>query len=894
MRSKVMAISVLVFCMLVAPASAASLGTNLLSNAAFTSDAHGAAGQWLVSGGNWGRLQSGSTWYYYCPGVTNASIYQEFDLSALGYDSHRLATGGYYADFGSRQVSYDEWFIVNLPEDQGQVTLKQYTSSMADNGSDSLPLVSSITWKDYSEARRIQAGTDKLRYWFDAYWVTGGNNDAYLTNTYLKVYEYSIWTYGDSPAHVGVGSWDAGTANVRIGMYGDGGVSITNGKTMTTGGEVSVGHFSGNVGTANIIDGTWIANDKVYAGRYGTGIVNISSAGQWNTNSEVWLAGSSGTVNVAGGWNAAGTVYVGNLNAGEVNVTGAGQWTSNGVVIGEAGSGNGQVNVTGATWTSNSHVKVGYRGTGEVNVTGAGQWTSKSVGIGDSSTGSGTVNVTGAAWTSNGKVTVGNDGAGVVNIMAGGTWNMRTGDECSIGADDNSSGTVNLDGGSWSSGFARVGSYGPGTVNIMNGGGWTAKSLVYLGTSPSALGVGTVNLIGGNWVVKGVTRMGSGVVNIKPGHWWRTEDGVRVGMTSGATAYVNVEGGTWTAWGGVTVGYSAPARVEITDGGKFNATAGLYVRSKGTVVLDDGYLTVGGTFSNSGVIDFRRGTLTVAAYATATGVNGVIGDGCNIVLARNSSLYVDGITFMPGSSLSIGAGRLYVKSGGYASFVAPLVMSSGNKVLLQNGQLIHVIDTLSLNGGQVTGYGEINVGSAGINLGTLADPGSLTGSSETSRLVVYGDVSGSGSITNTTIYGNVDIGASAGEMTLDGVVMGSASSIQMQIAGTAPAEFDRLVIGDGVVFGSAGLDIVFDPAFVPADTDTFQLFTAIGATSLFDTLGGVAIVVPDGWVVDRTTGELAVPEPVSASLLIACGALILRRRRRKAAAIDRGPAAERC
>ncbi len=106
-----------------------ALAVNLLNNASFESDTHGGDGQWKLAGGNWGRLYDGGKWYYYCPGITNGSIYQEIDLAALGYDSHRLETGGYYATFGSSQASYEEYFIIDLPNDIGQVTLKQLPGS---------------------------------------------------------------------------------------------------------------------------------------------------------------------------------------------------------------------------------------------------------------------------------------------------------------------------------------------------------------------------------------------------------------------------------------------------------------------------------------------------------------------------------------------------------------------------------------------------------------------------------------------------------------------------------------------------------------------------------------------------------------------------------------------
>ena len=199
---------------------------------------------------------------------------------------------------------------------------------------------------------------------------------------------------------------------------------------------------------------------------------------------------------------------------------------------------------------------------------------------------------------------------------------------------------------------------------------------------------------------------------------------------------------------------------------------------------------------------------------------------------------------------------------------------------LDHALLIHAAKPLALSGALVSGSGEIVVGSAGINLGSTGHPGTLAGTSAADRLLVYGDIGGSGTITNTTIFGNMSIGSSPGQMTMENVRFGSGSTLAMEIAGADSAQFDRLILGPGVDFGSCPIDVDFAVGFVPDPASTFDLFNAAGGGDLLAALGPATIHTPTDWVLDRSTGVVGfVPEPATLALVALGGLAALLRGR---------------
>lgn len=731
------------------------VGSNILSNPGFES---ASPSGWQVLSGSWNRGNwapgpyEGS--YYYYPGPGNwSTIYQDFDLAALGYDADRLATGGYWADFGGYQASWSETWPSAY--DQGLIGLRQYTSAWAINEATELGWSASGAWTLREGSKRLDPATTRLRYWFDAQRrdMWGGNNDAYLDATFLSIHEYDIWTWGNNTAnHAGTGSWNTGTGDVAFGNTGAGRVYVTNGATMTTDGRVFLGATGSGNGTVNVKGGTWRANDSVWVGDDGPGTVNVSG-GTWYTNE---------------------SAFIGRAGTGVVNVTNGGRWTGRSYIgrdiIGWAHPGT--VNLSGGTWDVIGSITVGGYNTGQINVNPGGQWFTNggTVGLGDTLSASGTVNVSGGTWTGNSTVEVGQLRPGEVNVNAGGQW--TTDGPVYIAAD-------RYDPNNW---------VGSGQVNVSDGV-WTANNDVSVG------------------------HQGPGVVTVSNGGLWTTAGDVYLGSNSSSAGTVNIAGGTWNANADVIVGLSGAGMLNLNAGGTMTVK-NIDIRHTGTLTLDGGtlWVTNGGFLNSSGLVQFT---------------------------------------------------------------------GAGGTVHLDDAYLIHSMQTLALNGDDIVGSGELNVGSAGIDLGTVANPGSLIGTSAQRRLVVFGHVFGSGSMTNVTVYGDVNVGSSPGEMTLANVEFGSSSTILMEIAGVLPDEYDRLILDAGVNFGSATIDVTFVDGFTPGLSNIFQLFAATGGGDLYSALHDVTINTSAGWYVDPATGILAVPEPATLIILVT-GLTALARRRGEA------------
>ena len=971
-------LGVLVALALASAATAAPvIGSNILTNVGFESDDHAnsppPAGYqgWVLLSGNWGRRSSDpapseGSYYYYAGACALASIYQDRDLAALGYDQFRMDTGGYYADYGGNQFTYNTW-----PNyDGGMIGVDQYNSGGAANGSSNLGWQYPLSWTWVHGSVRLNPGTTRVRYGFVASRAAYTSNDAYLDAAYLIVNEYGIWTWGNNTAnYAGAGPWNTGTAEVHFGDTSAGGVAVTNGATLTTGGTVRVGAVSGSNGTVRLAGGSWNPGGAVLVGDGGAGSVTVDAGGNWNTAGAVSVGSSSsgvvtlnpggqwtspgfvvlgtsvngtGTINLNGGtWNPAGGVNVGDQGSGVVNLNPGGQWAGSGdVALGYSAGGKGTINLNGGNWSTSADIFVGVSAgaRGVVNVNSGSQWTCPSiVALGWLAGSGGTVNLNGGTWntTSGFVVQVGGEGSGVVNVNTGGQWTSPA--PVSLGAQSvGATGTVNISGGSWSTaGDVYVGRQGSGVVNLNPGGQWTGSGSVYLGYYANATGTATLN--GGSWNPAGVVHVGesgSGVVNVNGGSQWSNSQPAILGQGAGSRGVVNLNnggrwtgfsvvgeygygevnvgqggqwtgsanlghrpggkgvvnlaGGTWTANGPILIG----GEPNIGGSGAINLTGGtmavtgqnLIFSSQGTLTLDGGRLNLSGdaTLPGDRRFDFRSGTLQLDGRLTWPGVR-VLAPGSAVILSGNLARWEpSSLTVGDGASLTIDGASLHLAPGSMANFSSPIIFGfQGGRIELDHALLIHAAKPLALTGAQVSGSGEIVVGSAGINLGSTGHPGTLAGTSEADRLLVYGDIRGSGTITNTTIFGNMSIGSSPGQMTMENVRFGSGSALAMEIAGADSAQFDRLILGPGMDFGSCPIDIAFAGGFVPDPASTFDLFDAAGGGDLLAALGPATLHTPTDWVLDRSTGVVGfVPEPATLALLALGGLVALLRRRR--------------
>ncbi len=138
------------------------------------------------------------------------------------------------------------------------------------------------------------------------------------------------------------GSINTGVYNLQIGAYGTGTLTQSGG-SVTSGGFLSIGRFTGAVGNYNISGGTLTATAQPYAivGEQGTGTLRVSSTGSVNTTLlSIGHNGGTGTVIQTGGAVAATTA----------------------VLLGQAAGGSGTYLLSGGTLTT-SYVSRG-AGTG--------------------------------------------------------------------------------------------------------------------------------------------------------------------------------------------------------------------------------------------------------------------------------------------------------------------------------------------------------------------------------------------------------------------------------------------------------------------------------------------------------------------------------------------------
>ena len=634
MSATAFAVAVIVLAMGGARAwSAPAIGANILSNPSFEYD-DATHGGWQVAGGvfalgNWGPGPQDGLFFYHSGANNWATLWQELDLAAMGYDPVRLATGGYWAEFSGYQVSAAEaWPSLY---DQGLISLRQYTPAEVENGVTFLDWMAWTTWVQKQGSVRLATNTTKLRYLFDAQRldIWGGNNDAYLDNTSLMLKEYNIWTWGtNSHDYLGAGPWDVGFDYVTI----NGGAAATNGAVMRTENGAVVG------GAIHLDGGQWFSGTGFVAGFGSVGVmvgqagvsgeVNVTGGGKWSHGRESWVgiligAGGSGTVNVSGPslWATDCGVNVGDKRAGEVNLAPGALWNSNGEVRMAAGSSSSAVvNVSGGTWTATDRilvgayqgrpatvniglggrwntfydVSVGYTGTGTVNVNVNGQWTSSGIVVlGDRAGSSGQVTVSRGAWTVDGPVIVASRGSGRLTIadgdvvVRGGPLTVRTGGELVI-----------------TNGRLEVA--GAGVVNVL--------SAIQFGDSGSIMLTGgylfhaleNLDLNGGMILGNGAVHVGSAGVHLgSPGRTGHLAGGSLAGPLS---VYGNVSGSgsiqQVTVYGHADVGTPASATGGVVTIGSNVSVTGNVTVGPGNVLCINGDLSAdrvavtGGTLTN--------------------------------------------------------------------------------------------------------------------------------------------------------------------------------------------------------------------------------------------------------------------------------------------------------
>lgn len=320
-----------------------------------------------------------------------------------------------------------------------------------------------------------------------------GGTGTFNINTTGTVSASSDFRVGiDGTPAVGVVNLDSGTVNLNSwlvvgggGAEGNGTLNVNGGQITKTGGNHLILGDNGATGTLTMNGGTVSINNECWVGQNtGKGIVNLN-AGTLTNNS--WVAigranvASEGTVNQTGGtWNKTGGGHfiIGDNSKGTYNLSGTGALSINGEFwIGQGGSGNGTLTMSGGSITCNNWLAIGREnGTALVNMTG-GTWTK---------TGGGTFIV-----GSSGPCTM-NMSGGLVDVQSGLTWIGENGGATT--ATLNFSGTAE-----WRSTTMSVGQNTPNAILNLDGG--TVRTQRFIGAreaddTGTSGGTGTINFNG--------------------------------------------------------------------------------------------------------------------------------------------------------------------------------------------------------------------------------------------------------------------------------------------------------------------------------------------------------------------------------------------------------------
>lgn len=467
----------------------------------------------------------------------------------------------------------------------------------------------------------------------------------------------------DGEAKIGAGV-QAGSFDARLGMEngGTGVVRVT-------------GDFIEN----NLGDGTWSNVGGIFAG---------------------YVTGSSGRVLIEGGGVASTAgIILGNAlsTSGELQVTGTDStFNSGGLTIGHLGDGNAIVEAGGKIESSGLAALGGQIGTGEVTVNGLGSlWKhSGSISVGDSIGSNGLVKV-----ESGGVIST--DGV-VHGIVLGGALSSM-GELRVIGADS----TVDIGG-------MTVGDLGSGYLTIEAGGKVSATGLTF---GRTAAGI-SVSSISGNGSLLQVT----GVVFI--------------GFDGGASIEVN-DGAKATS-AGLTLGGGGFSGSELGGHGSLTIHGpGSSWESSGALILGNNVADLGNVIS-AGVLGVQAGGKFSAA---SNAVIGLIGNGAVTVEGAGSEFSAGGA-----SDSFIGQdwqASFWVFDGGRATFTSPrlilgnssngyanVIVKGADSTLTSSGPLIVGINgsaELSVeNGGKVSAP-EITIGSRQEGFGFVPDVVNLRG-----------------------------------------------------------------------------------------------------------------------------------------------------------------------
>jgi len=628
---------------------------------------------------------------------------------------------------------------------------------------------------------------------------------ANSTGTVLLTGTNSNWTIGTDTQPSGGG--------LIVGYFGNGNVSVTNGKELLVNGTsssniaVSLGDQAGSHGNLSlsrsgsngsdlVIGGPLTNSTALVVGNLGTGTLSVdgsqsavltSSEDSNGVSVDVGRqAGSNGTVLLSngGGLASQGALVVGDFGTGNISMSTGAHLDLNvadsagvALYIGNNANSTGCVTLTG-TGNSASYIVnqagayvIGNSGNGNLTIAngGYGQGNSSThdgsgvaayIGKLANSTGNVLVTDTNSIWDlSSGSLVVGNLGTGNLTVANGGSVQGFTSDlftnSVYLGKQAGSSGTVLVTdpNTTWyiTNGALVVGNLGTGNVNIVNGG-----NIAITSASPG-------------FIINSTSAPSASVY---------------LGLINGSsgTALVTGTGSKWSLAGALMIGDTGTGNLTIANGGNVTDTIG-YVGTANVSSPGNSSATVTGansTWINSGnlyvggasLIPYGNGTLAISNGGNVSAANLVYGQlTSNFPNAQNGSVTVDGA----GSSLNIsgnlaGGGNLTISNGGNVT-VGGHATENG-----YNGTTILVTDPNS----NLTIQGYASIAQNANNALTIANGATVAVNGSNLTLAVGANSTGT---LNLNSGGTLQIGGTNGIQAGSGTAIFNLSGGTLQVTG---------------------------------------------------------------------------------------------------------------
>ena len=626
-----------------------------------------------------------------------------------------------------------------------------------------------------------------------------------------------------------------GSASVVIGSGGQGTATLSGNANLHSGGDISIGYFSGGNGTIDVTGGSLSAHAMIHVGSIGSGSLSLSGTGS-ASSAFLWSGsadGSQGSISLSGNssLDVGDTISIGRDGGGTASISLSENSTvsSLNTYLGTFGTSQGTATLSGGSWTNTGSYHVGFAGasSGDLSLSGnASLNVDGELIIGNNSSGSNTLALSDTANITAGNFILGyTSGSGTATLNGGAitTTSLFT----IIGRAGNATLTLNS-GSSINTQTFIIGDEATSTsvVNLNSGSTLTAT-----GISTNASSSSTFNFNGGK--IRVDSTAGLFFTNFKSGELNLMSGGLEIEVTSGNALITSSNTGGFSGGGALTKSGEGILRLSSAS----NHTGGTVLNAGGLILLNENSI-------GTGPITINGGTLFLGNHE------------------GNQDIHLNG----GGVTTGTYSGTIHV--GGNAS-----VFHNMNFSTLDLGDGSHTVDT------DATDTFPTLALPSGLNISMIVGSGTLTGS----ELV--------------TIYDRLSPGQSAGsiefelDLTLDGATLFSEIAISSNLA---TGSFDLVTIQgilrlqNGAALELAALDEDYsDPFWLNDQTIAFLDyddisgdFSSIDLTAINSGAEGYG-----EWSVERTSTAYnaiwtAVPEP-SVFFLGAASVLALAMRRRR-------------